>query len=419
MCLFVNALGCPNRDTALSNQNSGAGIIYNLNLLTIGFTQPQYSVLEGQHVTVTVDRVASAAAIADVLFFISTSDRNAVASTQQQLQLFYGITNGSVPYPLTMADQTGLTGLAMARTQYYGSSHNESLWVDGMYDYHGIADYVPINNPYSFLTEYSNLTDFVVTNPDTILERPDEVFALNINGPGVWPSPLGPLFTRVTILDGGDGYRDGTTQYDKLYHSPPVERGQLGHSVSVAIKYDIVAVGSPTSDSLSVSAAGMVTIYNKRVDGKWAQLPDIFSPNPTKNARFGDDVIVRDIYNRDVVLLVVGEPNAQAVHVYACHPAVDSTRWSLEKSLSVSQAFAPQHRFGAKGTLGLYGDLLVVGSPGLDVVFVFTRSFNNSSSAWVWSEGIQLLERYQLLHPYQHQQKQYLDSFHLIQEQLF
>lgn len=56
----------------------------------------------------------------------------------------------SVAYPdipvfQTAADVVG-AGTATARSQYYGSSNNRSLWLGGMFDYRGLSDYTPMED---------------------------------------------------------------------------------------------------------------------------------------------------------------------------------------------------------------------------------------------------------------------------------
>ena len=47
-------------------------------------------------------------------------------------------------------------------------------FVDGVYDYRGISDYVPIKNPLSFLIELNDLSTTIDTSTDTIVENPNE-----------------------------------------------------------------------------------------------------------------------------------------------------------------------------------------------------------------------------------------------------
>lgn len=50
-----------------------------------------------------------------------------------------------VPITETVADVVG-AGTATARSQYYGSANNRSLWLGGMFDYRGLSDYTPIQD---------------------------------------------------------------------------------------------------------------------------------------------------------------------------------------------------------------------------------------------------------------------------------
>lgn len=55
-----------------------------------------------------------------------------------------------VPVFRTAADVVG-AGTATARSQYYGSANNRSLWVGGMFDYRGLSDYTPLEDQVRFL----------------------------------------------------------------------------------------------------------------------------------------------------------------------------------------------------------------------------------------------------------------------------
>ena len=65
--------------------------------------------------------------------------------------------------------------------------------------------------------------------------------------------------------------------------------------------------------------------------------------------------------NRNVTIAAVGEPGANKVYVYASVGWPTVTSWILEATIAVPQATLPQHRFGERGTIGQYNDLLVVG----------------------------------------------------------
>lgn len=70
-----------------------------------------------------------------------------LVGTQDYIAAVYDL---SVAYPdvpvfQTAADVVG-AGTATARSQYYGSANNRSLWLGGMFDYRGLSDYTPMEN---------------------------------------------------------------------------------------------------------------------------------------------------------------------------------------------------------------------------------------------------------------------------------
>ena len=123
-------VGCPNRDQSVPNQHSGAGFLYNLAPLALSFSAAEYTVPEGAALDVRVlhDQANNAFFDETTYFFVQTIDRNAPAATQKFLENLYGVVPSTLEYSLTIIDGTGTTGKAIARSQYYGSDHNESRW---------------------------------------------------------------------------------------------------------------------------------------------------------------------------------------------------------------------------------------------------------------------------------------------------
>lgn len=291
-CYFsFDEIGCPNRDNAVPNNNTGGAAVYYLSLLHIEFASYNYAVSEGKPISLTVQRTSTSALAVDVLYYATSVDRNAQLTMQTLLRNLYGVTNTTIAFPDTVADAVGVAGTAMGRSQYYGSNHNESLWIDGMYDYRGLADYVPINYPLAYLVEYINSSFTVVTNPDTILEKPDENVTIALNAPGIWPSVLGRLYSIVTISDDDDGFAANTTQFDKLYHSPLQYGGQSGSSVAVNEALGVLFSGAPFAEANGIFQAGTVTQY-QLVNEKWVQWRDFHSPRPSPVGNFGDAIII-------------------------------------------------------------------------------------------------------------------------------
>ena len=383
-------VGCPNRDSSVPNHNSGATTVYYLSLLHIAFSSSTGTVSEGDSFALTVIRDTVSAAPVDTLFFIETVDRNTNFRKQRFIQTLYGISDAQIGFEQTAADLAGISGTAIARANYYGSLHNESAWVLGMFDYRAISDYVPVYNPHAYLTEYQNLTDFVVTTSDTILEVPDENVTISIHAPGIWPSVLGKLMSVLTIRDDGDGFVNGLNQYDKLYQNKPVAGSHVGHTVSVNDFFGLTVTGCP--DGFSVSAdgsssiqTGLALVYGK-VLGHHVQKYTLFSPQRVAGGRFGDDVIIRSGYEKNVCIIVVGESNQACVHAYVSYDM--GATFVYDATIRATEATLGQDRFGALGTLGMDGNLLVIGAPGLEALFLCIRQYVNGG--WSWSVPILL-----------------------------
>jgi len=390
-------VGCPNRDSSVPNHNSGATTAYYLDLLHVAFSSYQYRVSEAKDFTMILYREASTSASVDILFYIETLDRNAGLLNQQFLKDLFGVTDSDIPYPLTINDVLGISGTAIGRSQYYGSTHNESKWVDGMYDYRAISDYVPIYHPRVFLTEYTSINDTIFIADDTIFETPDENVTIAIHSPGIWPSILGHLMAILTIVDNGDGYVMGSngnasSQYEKLYQRDAVSGNSLGYALSVNDLFGVMASGLPlgyltvtTAAGSTTTQPGAVVVYRQNF-GSYVEQLTLYSPTPVEGARFGDDVIVKKGFLSSELFLVVGEPVQANVYVYISND--QGVTFALEATLNTPLASLERDRFGSRGTLGLDGHLLCVGAPGFEAIFAFMRVYVND--AWVWSEAILL-----------------------------
>ena len=145
---YYAMVGCPNRDDFVPNQWTGAAIFYNLSMLRLQFDDYTYNVSEGEILKMSVRGEGSAEVAGgdgsvsvgeDVLLYLRTLERNAAASTQLFVRRMYNILDSEIPEPSTAIDVTGLAGQAVGRSSYYGSDHNESAWIFGMYDYRAIS----------------------------------------------------------------------------------------------------------------------------------------------------------------------------------------------------------------------------------------------------------------------------------------
>lgn len=387
-------MGCPNRDLRIPNHNSGAAFMFNLNFLNLEFADLSPSSVEGEDLVFSIVNSDRNTVADDIMYFIGSLDRNADAMRQKLISNLFGLYDFPFDYSLTAVDMSGTGGNAVARTQYYGSTHNESVWVDGMYDYRGLSDYVQIDVPTAHLVEYDNVTERIVTNPDTILEAPDETLTLVIHAPGYWPSKLGQLMAVATIEDNIDGYvMNNDTylfQYDKLYAGD--DECVLGSNIAVNEDIGLIVAGCPLATVDGVQKAGKVLFYRKILE-QWALVETLTSPNITEDGKFGESIALDKSYGRILATLLIGEPGTYSGHVYESQAntteelLVADWIYTTRLTENINGSFVVQHRYAAAGTLGIDDDVAVIGSPGLETIFIYTRTYDVGSRGWVWSTG--------------------------------
>ena len=379
-------IGCPNRDGVVPNSNYGGGIFFNLTLLRVRFDNYNYSVLEGGNITVSVRRVSDAAiGVNDAMLYVQTLDRNAPVDDQLFASHMYNMLESEISYYNTALDASGLVGKAVGRSQYYGSTQNQSSWIHGMYDYRGISDYVPFKDPIVLAKAQSSISVELITNRDDILEAPDEKVTLVISSPGLWPSILGRFYTSVTLLNA-----DGHDEYSKVYDNTAEAGAEFGHAVAVISALQVMFSSAPLANVGLCVKCGKLSLH-KYSNGVWAPQGMLSSPTPTSGSFYGDDVVAAYNINQGISLLVVGEPGTSAVHVYLSQNTTVGSNYTLEVTLNVSEVHLPQHRFGTKGSIALTGSLLIVGAPGLEAIYAFRRIYSNSTGmGWVWTAGERL-----------------------------
>lgn len=376
-------IGCPNRDQHVPNRNSGAAFLYDLNLLNIEFSNSVYEVFEGATAVVQAEHIDDYG-FKDAFFSIMTLDRNAAVDTQNFVKDLYDIQVESIEFPKTILDHSGLVGSAIGRTQDYGSSTRESKWVDGVFDYRGISDYVPVKRSSAFLVEddFSELS--VVSNSDNILEKPDEGIKIVLYSPGLWPGVMGSLFTTITLVDNGDGFFVDT-QYDKLFDENPRDFANFGFAVDACAQLNIIVSGSPNGSATSSGkASGSVSIL-KLIGTNWTVIQNIYPPpDDPENSRFGEAVAIMKEVNRNTSIIAIGQPLLNKVYVYVSQGPDVGFNYDLDIVLSDEEANNPSARYGEQGTICFDGSLLIVGAPGIETVFTYTRFFNNSTDRFEW-----------------------------------
>ena len=414
---YYAMMGCPNRDDAIPGRNTGAALFYDISVLKLQFKSYDYSVTEGKTLKVELKREAAIVGSSDfgddVLLYVQTLDRNAPPKQQLFVQYKFDILQSELLATQTVLDATGLVGRADGRANYYGSTHNESTWIYGMYDYRGISDYVPFSTAGSFLAETTTLPFPLITTADGIFEKPDEAVSVVLTSPGLWPSMLGRFHTSVTILNSNENYTDSNRQYSKIYDAHPTDSGKLGHAVAVIAALSMSFASAPLASAGSCQRCGRVVasrlVAVHGVD-EWVQQGMLTSPLPGENYLFGDALAAgSQVFStrQNVSLVAVGEPGSNSVHVYSAKlylapnsTGISTPQYLWEASLTVPQANKPQHRFGGQGSVALSGcTLLAVGAPGLEAVFLFRRTYHNTTTTgrsgkrWTWSVGEMLRSR--------------------------
>ena len=100
------------------------------------------------------------------------------------------------------------------------------------------------------------------------------------------------------------------------------------------------------------------------------------------NGYFGQEVVIQEIFSRNSTVLLVGEVGLAKVHIYISEGANYRKQFVRDTTLTHPDASLLQHQFGAKGTIGLDGDLIAIGAPGLEAMFYTYRFYNDSISSW-------------------------------------
>ena len=421
-------MGCPNRDLRLPGQNSGAGFIFHIGLVALDFDR-KITVKEGNIAEVEI--IHDSSNIVDIdedlFFYLATLDRNAFHSMQVFIQHVFGLPDPTTTYPDTMLDRSLIVGKAVGRAQFYGSSHNESSWVDGMYDYRAISDYVPIKHEEVLLREANQVIDYVVTTEDNILEVPDEHIILVISSPGIWPSVFGRLYGQIRIYGPADGNVRGRMRYRKVYNSMSISTEGISsisvatsqasntkvatanpagpneaYGTTISIINDINGINGPPLSVMMVGApgatvgsrqnAGKVLFYRMISEQNWTQQADYFtSPLPElKGTRFGEAVALNKVHNRNMSILVIGEPSINRAYVYLSSNDYLGEHYKLDLILTPgssnsSSRDAAQQRFGA--SVALDGFVLTVSAPLLETIWMYRRIYDSIHDQWYWTSG--------------------------------
>ncbi|CAM9763265.1 unnamed protein product [Pylaiella littoralis] len=414
------AVGAPNRDTIhgsfedqnLTSLNTGAVEIFNLDFLSFRFDRLNYSVLEGDTLSMNISRFSEFST--NQVFILKSMDRNADQEFQDYIAAVYDL---SVAYPdvpvfLTAADVVG-AGTATARSQYYGSTNNRSLWVGGMFDYRGLSDYTPIQDQLQFSAYETSVSYLLNTTDDNVVETPDESLTVSIYVPGMFPSFLGDLIAVVEIEDNGDGegpdnataswgtvgaadssttFMDSRTYTSKLSAEETEDMNRFGGALDSAEDAGLMIVGDEFSEIDGHINCGSAFIFRLEY-GAWQQEAQLLPGTIARGSHFGQAVQINKVYGREMYTALVGAPGQAKVYVFEYNATTGA--WDeAQQTLMAEGVDLPNDGFGGKNTLSLDGDVAAVGAPGAESVFLYHRTSAGTAATerdgvvgWTWGES--------------------------------
>ncbi|OQR91459.1 hypothetical protein THRCLA_08991, partial [Thraustotheca clavata] len=413
---YQAVVGASNADTLFTGINSGAAYVFDMGFLDFQFSASSYTVLEGNSAPISIQRcgalgltcmmksttvagyvdVDTGDAVTDMAGKNHVSDKELkfIGRFQELTMLdvtpttpnaiFFPNLIGPEPYPQVPAGRYVIKswiGTAQSRSQFYGSSEARSLWIDSQFDYQGQSDYTPTNLAMEFAPNSISKTINVQTTDDMVYEYPDETINVRLSVPGMWPSYPSQFWSKITILDNGDGGY-GTTSYTALLQGDGQQTpSQLGKSVAMLDSYNLAAVGAPNKiDPISGFTCGAVYVY-LATSGVWALEATLLPPMCQDNINFGTSVAIDGSYGN--VRLVVGAPSGSIPTAFVFIRNNAATTWRLETRFTESLAVSSNTNYAGTHAVAISGYNIVIGASGLESVFVYTYATNGWQSAIV------------------------------------
>jgi FG-GAP repeat len=400
--------------------NSGSAVVFALDFLGVRFDAPAYTVTEGDSTALSISRT-----VADSVqvFFVKSLDRNSLPQFSDYVAAVFDLTISPPDVPLykTALDIVG-AGTATAASQDYSSGSGSSYWSQGVFDYRGLSDYVPMEDQLQFVRGQLTQSYTLHTNDDNVVEIPDETLTVAIYLPSMYPSLLGDLVVTVTITDNSDGegpngsvsgddnwgtanatvplplYADARVYSTKLSSDSVAPGDRFGAVIDTDETGVYMAVGDEhvacTVTAVSTyQHCGAVYVFKLEL-GVWVQVAVIAPPVPTTGAAFGAAVQIDGAYGRSSdYTLVVGAPGLARTYIYALTNAATDT-WTLDTVLQppddggLHTGLTADLLYGALNTLALSDDVLAVAAPGGESLYLHYRLWVSSGSgggAFVWS----------------------------------
>ncbi len=250
-------------------------------------------------------------------------------------------------------------------------------------------------------TENSTASVQLLINDDNVVE-PEETLTIAICTPGMLPSVLGDIVTRVVIEDNGDGEgiqleglkedwgtTGSTHQYspfrDQITYTSRFSVPEGGGDIDSDATNGRVIVGVEWRSNRDGANMLPVQIYLQEL-GTWALEAELW-PHSSSSLKFGSSVTIHTSYGHNTLTAAVGDPGSSSISLYDYDNATET--WNLttiiEKSDSMTEDLTLDytehvHSFGDRKTLALADNILVVGVPGLEAVLVFYR-------VWIVADG--------------------------------
>ena len=360
-------VGAPNRE--LLNVNSGAALIYDISFLNLNFSDGSvYSLTEGDEIDINVARSSS-----DQLQVVSlrTMDPNAEQDFQHYINELFSLRSLDIHVHDKTPVELLTENTAMGRSQSYGSDERRSLFIQGMYDFQAINDYVPLNSEMQFEMGESMISTKFKVNDDNILELPNEQTTVQFNMRGMFPSQLGRLKTNIAISDNDDGLSpEGRSPYQVLNGYNQDDGANMGISIDIDRDAGMFIVGSE----------GCAHTFVKRSPSGIWEFVETLSP-PVEDISFGQSVAINKPYGRDDVTVLIGAPGSAAAFVYTFQQSTNS--WTLQSKLTASDAtLSSEDRFGGQNAIALHEDIAFVGSSSMEQVYVFRRTYIAGVASW-------------------------------------
>lgn len=422
-------VGAPNLDTYVSGLNSGGGFVFDIRILSLGFSSKTYSVVEGRTLDLTVQRCSFGGGFCAIdttsapQMFINYDTGDAY-SNQRSINyvdvvphigpykklamleavpyatgaFFASDVVGQEPYPqvshgrwLMAAHVSSATG----RDQFYGSTDRRSQWIDANYDYAGLSDYSTSSDELFFDVNDNTKTFSIATTGDLVLEDPDETITVRLSLPGIWPSATGNLWSAVTIKDDGDGGSGARSSLEFLTAGTNNAQKDSAFSSAVAVFHDgnVAVVGAPMEKQTLVAGGiveecGAAYLYVKR-SGFW-ELESRVAPSApcTRATRFGASVAIDG--SLGVTRAIIGAPGLPGAYIYRRVVTASSVSWLQDARLADPLAKSLTHSYAGSNAVAIYGDIAVVGASGLEAVFVYHRG---ASDQWALDSLLRCSDR--------------------------